>query len=279
MKQFVVKYSNEQESFSSQKLKESLRKAGADVKLAEDITQKIRKIKSISNTRDIHNYAFQYLKRKNRLVAGRYNLKRAIAELGPTGFPFEKFIGELLKHKGYSVKVGTIVDGQCVKHEIDVIAEKDNEHFMIECKFHNEHWIKSHIQTALYVKARFDDIEKAWVKKIGHSKKFHQAWIVTNTKFTSEASKYAKCVGINMISWNYPRGGNLVDIIDELKLHPITTLTTINQNQKKELIKGGVVLCRDVIKNVKFLKQIGLKDNKIKNVLEESHDICNLKIF
>lgn len=63
-------------------------------------------------------------------------------ELGPSGFPFEKFISEILKFQGFAVQVGVIVEGHCVKHEIDVVAEKGEEHFMIECKFHNTQGIK-----------------------------------------------------------------------------------------------------------------------------------------
>ena len=277
-KRLIAKYSDEQRPFSSQKLNKSLRVAGADANLVKEIAREIEKTQSISSTKDIHDYAFRYLKKKNRPVAARYNLKRAIAEFGPTGFPFEKFVGELLRKKGYSVKVGQIISGKCVKHEIDVVAEKGNEHFMIECKFHNKHWIKSHVQTSLYVKARFDDVERAWIKKAGHSKKFHQAWIVTNTKFTSEATKYAKCAGVKLISWDYPKGEGLADIIDELGLHPITTLTTINRKQKVELVERGIVLCRDVTTDTgtSFLRQIGLKENKIKGIVEESRAICRL---
>ena len=30
-------------------------------------------------------------------------LKNALRELGPTGYPFERFVGELLKYQGYQV--------------------------------------------------------------------------------------------------------------------------------------------------------------------------------
>ena len=43
----------------------------------------------------------------------------------------------ILKEQGYSVKVGEIVKGKCVTHEVDVIALADHHHFMIECKYHN----------------------------------------------------------------------------------------------------------------------------------------------
>ncbi|MGS0527278.1 hypothetical protein ACU8V7_21050 [Zobellia nedashkovskayae] len=44
--------------------------------------------------------------------------------MGPTGFPFERFIGALLTYSGYETKVGIVMDGICVTHEIDVVAEK-----------------------------------------------------------------------------------------------------------------------------------------------------------
>ncbi len=275
-KHFILKYSEEKEPFSVKKLQNSLQKAGADMSLTKEIIQKIEKEPFVSNTKDIHKYAFTYLKKKNRPIAARYNMKRAIAELGPTGFPFEQFVGELLRHKGYTVKVGVIVPGGCVNHEIDIVAEKKNEHFIIECKFHNMHWIKSNVRTSLYIKARFDDIKKAWIKKCGNRKKKHQAWIITNTKFTSEAIKFAECVGIKLISWDYPKVGNLADIIDELALHPITVLTTISKKQKEGLTKAGLVLCRDISANTKLLKQIGIAKTKISDIVEESRAICRL---
>ncbi len=58
-------------------------------------------------------------------------------ELGDTGYPFEKFVAALLRSEGYETKVGVIVQGHCVTHEVDVVAENDRHHYMCECKFHN----------------------------------------------------------------------------------------------------------------------------------------------
>ena len=46
-------------------------------------------------------------------------------------------------------------------HEVDVVAKKDNMVFFLECKYHNHRGTYSDIKTALYVHARFVDIEKA----------------------------------------------------------------------------------------------------------------------
>ena len=43
-------------------------------------------------------------------------------ELGPSGFPFEKLVGKILEQEGFETRVGVIVQGNCVQHEVDVIA-------------------------------------------------------------------------------------------------------------------------------------------------------------
>jgi hypothetical protein len=83
-------------------------------------------------------------------------------ELGPSGFPFEKYVAEILKYQGYRVEVGVIVEGFCVKHEVDIIAEKEAKHFMIECKFHNQPGTFCDVKIPLYINSRFLDIEKMW---------------------------------------------------------------------------------------------------------------------
>ena len=59
-------------------------------------------------------------------------------------------------------------------HEVDVIAEKDNQHFMIECKFHNDSSRNCNVKIPLYTQSRFLDILKRWEKMPGHTAKFHQ---------------------------------------------------------------------------------------------------------
>ncbi|MCH5685183.1 restriction endonuclease [Niabella sp. W65] len=80
--------------------------------------------------------------------------------LGPTGFPFEKLTAAILESMGYSTRTGVIVPGHCVKHEIDVIATKEEHHIMVECKFHNRQGFVSDVKIPLYIQSRFLDVEK-----------------------------------------------------------------------------------------------------------------------
>ena len=81
-------------------------------------------------------------------------------ELGPAGYPFERFIGAILEHQGYHVEVGQLVKGYCVRHEVDVIADRDDRRYMVECKFHTRQAHNSDVKVSLYIHSRFNDIRK-----------------------------------------------------------------------------------------------------------------------
>lgn len=194
----ITKASGVQESFSSEKLKRSLVNAGASEELSELIADEVQpKLYPGISTKKIYRIAHNLLLEQSGSLAAKYHLKSAIMELGPSGYLFEKFIAELLKHQGYSVKVGEFVKGKCVNHEIDVIAEKDHHHFMIECKYHNQPGTICDVKIPLYIQARFKDVEAAWIQLPDHGAKFHQGWVVTNTRFTSDAIQYGTCAGLH----------------------------------------------------------------------------------
>jgi hypothetical protein len=135
----VVKSSGEKADFSLSKLRNSLFRSGADKSTVDRVLNSVRdELYQGISTKEIYNRAFALLKKSKPIYASKYKLKKAIYELGPTGFPFEKFIGELMKYSGYEVKVGQILKGKCVSHEVDVIARKDEHRILAECKFHND---------------------------------------------------------------------------------------------------------------------------------------------
>ncbi|MDO8654887.1 MAG: restriction endonuclease [bacterium] len=273
----VVKASGEVEPFSDAKLRRSLERAKVSREMIEEIVIHVRQeLVSGSKTHDIYKHAFSLLRRRERPAAARYSLKRAIMELGPTGHPFENLVGELLKLQGFSVEVATIVQGMCVSHEVDVVAEKDNHRIMVECKFHNAQGLKSDVKVALYVQARFEDICKRWQKDPHSSREFHEAWLVTNTELTSDAIAYASCMGMKAIGWNYPEQGSLQDLIEQTGLHPLTCLTTLSGSSKRVLLDKGLVLCKDVAANKNVLQSMGFNQPKIAQVEKEITQLCGI---
>ncbi len=273
MPKHIIKSDGALEQFSQQKLMRSLRRAGVDKRHADEILAEIVRATGIKSTRDVHRHVYRHLKKHQRPLAAKYNLKRAIADLGPSGYPFEQFIGRLLRAKGYYVSTNRIIRGKCVSHEIDVLGRKDRKHFIFECKFHNRAGYKSDVQTVLYMKARYDDIRLRW-ERLERRKDLHKVWVVTNTSFTSEARRYATCAGIGLMAWRYPMGHSLVELIEETGLHPITALTSITKKQKSSLVTHGLVVCRDAHKKKYVLERAGIRGKKLKRVLEEADAIC-----
>ncbi len=273
----IFKSTGDRELFSADKLEQSMRRAGADPHLARDVTQEVIS-QHLPTSRAIHRATFAKLKEKHPPVAARYNLKRALQSLGPSGYPFEQYFSRILNAKGYDTSTNRIVRGMCITHEIDVMAYKDERHFVFECKFHNNLGFKSDVQTALYMKARFDDIVARWEHvHEGRGEHHHVLWIVTNTQFTTQAIEYAQCMQIQMMSWRHPTGHSLAELIDETGLHPITAITALSNYHKDALVAQGAVLCRDVLDRPDALARAGIHGRRKERILAEAHAIVELR--
>lgn len=275
----VRKYSGAEEQFDAERLRKALRRSQASQPDTDRIVGEIEaQLYPGIRTKEIYRTAFQLLKERTPSVAARYNLKRAIMELGPTGFPFENYVAELLKVQGFNVQVGVTVQGKCVTHEIDVIAQKGNEHFMIECKYHNQHGQITDVKVALYINARFQDVAAEWRKMPGHADKFHQGWVVTNTRLTSDALQYGSCAGLRLWAWDYPNGKGLKDVIDQTGLYPLTCLTTLSTREKEALLAKRIVLCMELCHQPELLRQLSISAERLEKILAEGHDLCHTLI-
>ena len=274
---FVKKNSIDVEPFSTLKLEQSLQRSGASKNEIENIISKIQpEIYDGISSNEIYKKAYAYLKKSNRTSASRYSLKRAIFELGPTGYPFERLVGALLREKGYETKVSVILNGECVTHEIDVLAEKEGSVYAIECKFHSDAKAVSNVKIPLYINSRFLDIQKQWNTNSNNSTHLKQGWLVTNTRFTIDAINYAKCVGLTLLSWDYPRKNGIKENIDTYGLYPVTTLTTLTLKEKHQLIENDIVLVKELYKTSNMLKKIGISEIRIKRILDEITHLCKI---
>jgi len=264
------------EEFDSSKLKKSLTNSDCSVILANEIAEYVEgKITEKMSTEEIYKIAFDKLKNTEKKTAARYSLRRSLLGLGPTGFPFEKFISKIFERKGYKTRTGVMLRGNCVSHEMDVIAGDSDDLVLCEVKFHNDIKTKTDTKVALYIKARYDDLKDKEFNLFGKLMKPTKGVIITNTKFTINARRYAKCVDLGMISWDYPKKGNLYDLIEETDLQPITSLVSISKSEKERIIKNGIIDCEELISNTKLLREIGLPNNKISKIIQEAQEICS----
>ncbi|XMO87443.1 ATP cone domain-containing protein [Algibacter sp. AS12] len=271
----IIKSSGEKVKFSLEKLRTSLKRSGADNQVVNQIIDKVRDelYQSIS-TKEIYNRAFALLKKSKSHFASKYKLKKAIYELGPTGFPFERFVSAILKYSGYKTEVGTILQGKCVSHEIDVIARKNSEATIIECKFHSEEGLNCNVKIPLYINSRYQDIKNNWQKLKKDEESLTQGWVVTNTRFTKDAIQYGNCCGLYLLSWDYPLNDGLKDRIDRLGLYPITVSTLLSKREKNFLLSRSVILCRDLINDKFYLDHLGVSETRKKKILDDISHLC-----
>lgn len=212
----ILKANGVREAFVPEKLEFSLMRAGATPEAIEHVLGRIQnELRDGMTTHEIYDHAFKALAEYKTPVAQRYSVRRALMEMGPTGFPFEDLVAEILKTKGFETLTRQTVLGGCVPHEIDVVAWNEKKLLMVEAKYHNELGTKSDLKVALYVKARIDDLKHNVFNYGGKDRKLTEGWLITNTKFSSTAIHYGICQNLVMIGWNYPERGNLQDMIVE----------------------------------------------------------------
>lgn len=254
---FIIKASGEKEKFDKRKVEKTARRAGASKSFAREVAEKVsREVREGMTTKEILKIALKLL-RKEKVVAEKYSLKNAIIELGPTGFPFEKYFARILDNYGYETKVGIILKGKKIGQEIDILATKDNKTNMIECKYHNIMGRYTDLKVAMYTYARFLDV-----------KKYAQfPWLVTNTKCSHTAIAYASGVGLKIIGWNYPAKGNLQDLIEKGGLYPITALMSVKGAVREGLARAKIILVKEIVEM--NLDELQKKTNLSKEILSK----------
>jgi len=272
----VKKNNGEYAAFNIEKLERALQRSGASsFEIEEVIRQMQAKLYDGITTKKIYQIAYAILRKRSQRVAGRYRLKKAIMELGPTGYPFEKFVGKLFEADGYKAVTGVQVEGKCVGHEVDVVAEKGNKKFMVECKFHSDTRKKSDVKVALYIHSRFLDVSAKWKVDENIPKMVYKGMVVTNTRFSEDAMQFGKCAGLKVVSWDYPQGNSLKDWIDRSGYHPITSLASLRHKEKQYLLEEGIVLCRQLSSDFSVLDKMKLSSLRLRKIKQETLDLVS----
>ena len=271
----IVKADGAIETFVPERLRSSLVRAGAGIHTAEKITEQITKtVAPGSASKEIYARAFSLLRKEARPVAARYALRRALLEFGPTGHPFEDFVSHLFRANGWEVKTRQIMQGKCVAHEVDFYATRNGEYLAAELKYHNDPAYKTDLKVSLYVKARFEDI---WQCDPAYQTcPVNRGFLVTNTKFTSEAIAYATCAGIELLGWSYPKQNGLLEEMCRAKVYPVTTLTTLSRAEKRLLVEQGVVAVDELLRGSSSLDVLRLSPSRIGEIRAEADGLLQL---
>jgi ssDNA-binding Zn-finger/Zn-ribbon topoisomerase 1 len=270
---YVTKASGVKEKFSPDKIRRTLLRSGASEETAARVLEAVEKeLYDGITTRKLYAKVQKLLK-KEPALAMRYDLKGAIMRLGPSGYPFETFVGEVLREHGHKIKLRQQLKGKCATHEIDVVASiprsGKTSRFMVECKYHNSPGTYIELKEALYTYARFLDFQ-------GSRHSFDEAWLACNTRSSSEVVKYAKCVGLKLLCWKYPTKGSLEALIEEKALYPVTILRSANGKVFESLAGANYLLAKDLLKHdLKGIKKrTGLGDAVLRNLIKEAEEVC-----
>lgn len=277
---YIINSRKEKELFSFDKVHQSALRAGADKDLAKEIAISIEKqVFNNIKTSDIYRKIKKILRAKDYKTNLKFSLKQAINKLGPTGFPFEKYVAEIFKNNGFEVKINQYIPGLCLpNYEIDFIAKKDNLIYVGECKFRNLAGQRVHTKNVLANFARFLDIYNGKFFSNDEKKNYKiKTIMVTNTKFTNMAQKYSECVGAGLLGWRYPRQNSLEYLIEKQKLYPITILPSLNKNLKHIFVEAKIMLACDVLKiNAKnFAKKYKISENNIHILIKQAKILLN----
>ncbi|MFA6131112.1 MAG: hypothetical protein WC730_02535 [Patescibacteria group bacterium] len=265
--------------YEEEKVLTSILRSGATKAEAEGVVSAIRPIiRDGMTTKELYELVRRELAKMSRGHAGRYSLKKAITALGPTGFPFENYIASILKAYGYRAHVpAEEIQGSCVWHEVDVVAEKDGKRFFAEAKFRSDFQGLVHLKDIMASWSRFLDLVDGGV--VGTCPHFDEAWIFTNGRFTDRSRAFSKCKGMHLTGWNYPEGHTFASMVDYKALYPITVLETIKRQEIEELFKRGILLCRDLveIEPEDLANRLSIPTSYAETLIEEASEVISMK--
>ena len=231
---------------------------------SRDATQRI--VKEVQHhicrgikTADIYKFVLSALHKEKEGLAlkQRYQLKSSIMKLGVTGYVFENYVGEILKHLGFKIKkIRGKVRGKCAIHEIDLIVLSGNNQILVECKHHSKPGAYTGLKESLYTHARFLDTKPY----------FADEYIVCNTKVSTHAKKYAKCEGQQILSWRYPPNNSLENIIERNRLYPITILN-LTRKELEIFLRCGIILAKTLLEYSEYelSQKTGIGVTRIRN--------------
>ncbi len=255
------KDNGEETVFDRDRFKTSLMKSGAPEYQVDRVQEEILgKMYEGMTTRQLYQWAHELLRNYSNAYAARYSLKKALMELGPAGYYFEKWIAKFLEHMGYRTLHSKHIPGHAVTHEADVIAEKEGKLVWIECKFRNTGEARISVTTPMYVLSRVKDISNKKYRFWNEEMEFTSGMLVTNSYFTQDSIDFSKYYGLELLSWDYPAGRSLKNLIDLKGLYPITCLTTLNKDEMAVLLSRNIILVKELQEHPELISSEMLRE-------------------
>lgn len=274
----VKKQDGELMLFDADSLRSSLLQSGASATEAELVYEKVTEnIYDGIGTKELYGRAFAALKKVRRSFAARYSLKSAIKELGPEGYHFEKWMAKIFQKQGMDAITSQTLQGKAVTHEIDVVAARNDELWLCECKFRNDHSAKIGVTTTMYFLSRFNDLKPNEFTYFGKQLTPSRGCLITNAHFTTDSIAFAEYYGIELLSWSYPAENNIRSLTERFGLYPITCLTSLDNLQKQLMLSKNCLLVREIVDNPVLLNHFNFSKKMKQEILEEATELCGIQ--
>lgn len=265
----IIKGDGSKAQYDENKIERSLKRTGVDKQTIARVLAKMRvEVKEGMTTQEIFDMVHDLVNKEEPVAAIKYNLRKAITRLGPDGFDFEKYVAAILTAYGYNAYVPQRdLQGACVSHEIDVIAEKDGRRTMIEAKFRHKINDVVNIKDTMSTWARYLDLVDG--SRVDLCPHFDDVWIITNARFTQHSLRYGHCKNMMMIGWNHPTERSFARMIDLSYLYPVTILPEISDHEAKVLAKHNILLCAELARKrpETLVKILGFKQSKVEKMI------------
>lgn len=199
----VVKHSGTKEPYDQTKVLRSISRSQVGDERAREILTKVeQKLFNGISTKELYRLVNrEIVKHDLPDCANMYRLREAVAAMD--SIDFERFIREILEREGFDSQWNLKIDGNCIDHQIDVIAKSSRgKVYMVEVKHHRRFHRDSDLGTVVEVWGRLEDLKSGFQNKKNQFE-FETAWLITNTKFSQHAKQYAACKNLRLTGWHY----------------------------------------------------------------------------
>jgi hypothetical protein len=275
---FVTKAEGTKQLFDKEKIVRTCLQMGATRAAAESIAKEIEAmVYDGIETKEILQMIFRKIGEHRPSTKHQIDLRTALGLLNPKP-DFELFVQTLLREHGYTVTPNQIIRGRCVEHEVDAIARKDGETFIVEVKHHFSYHTPTSLDVGRISRAVFEDVTEGF--ELGLNKlKVDRSLIVCNTKLSEHAKRYAECRGIYHIGWSSPPNYDLQTMIEEKQLYPITYLRRLNRVNRKKLMSNGIILLKQLTeKNSRELRrQTEIPKKELESMIKKARAVLSGK--
>lgn len=265
----IIKVGGRDVEYDPSKVRGSILRTGASEQIADKILSEIEpSLYDGMTTKELYGLVHERLKNQNVCYACRYNLREGILRLGPAGFKFEKYVASILNAYNWHAKVPEEdLQGSCVAHEVDVIAEKDGRRVVIEAKFRNRYQDYVNLKDTMATWSRFLDLVDG--AAVGRCPHFDEVWIVTNARFSDRARQFGVCKGIHMIGWDFPAEKPFNKMVDHLALYPVTVIDGLQKSELEAFAEQGLMLCIEIAQKdeEEIARRTGISETRAQEIV------------